>query len=110
MHGLIKQKLKGLVEPILKILFVLVFVNLKNISQLIHSGLGTKLKNGKDVLHDFLKNGWVDWGKILTNFYWQFLKITHRKGDSRDISSPKCLILVDTLLCKTVKSIEKIGK
>ncbi len=75
-----------------------------------HSGYGTKLNYGKDVLYDFLKNEWVDWGKILTNFSRQFLKITKSKGDSADISSLKCLIIDDTLLCKTGKTIEHIGK
>ena len=55
-------------ENIFKILFVLVFVDLKNISQSMHSGYGTKLNYGKVVLYDFLKNDWVDWGKILTFF------------------------------------------
>ena len=64
-----KAKTKGVEgENIFKILFVLVFVDLKNISQLMYSGYGTKLNYGKDVLYDFLKNEWVDWGKILTNF------------------------------------------
>jgi hypothetical protein len=106
-----KAKTKGVEgENIFKILFVLVFVDLKNISQLMHSGYGTKLNYGKDVLYDFLKNEWVDWGKILTNFSRQFLKITKSKGDATDISSPKCLIIDDTLLCKTGKTIEHIGK
>ena len=26
-----------------------------------HSGYGTKLNYGKDVLYDILKNEWVDW-------------------------------------------------
>jgi hypothetical protein len=39
-----------------------------------HSGYGTKLNHGKDVFHEFLKNEWVDWGKILTNFFRQFFK------------------------------------
>ena len=57
-----KAKTKGVEgENIFKILFVLVFVDLKNISQLMHSGYGTKLNYGKDVLYDFLKNEWVDW-------------------------------------------------
>jgi hypothetical protein len=77
---------------------------------LIHFGYETKLNQAKDVFYDFLKNEWVDWGKILTNFSSQFLKITQYKGDSTDISSPKCLILDDTLLCKTGKTIEHIGK
>jgi len=75
-----------------------------------HSSYGKKLNYGKDVLYDFLKNEWVDWGKIRSNFSRQLLKITKSKGDSTDISSPKCLIIDDTLLCKTCKTIEHIGK
>ncbi len=106
-----KVKTKGVEgENIFKILFVLVFVDLKNISQLMHSGYGTKLNYGKDVIYDFLKNEWVDWGKILTYFSRQFLKITKSKGDSTDIFSPKCLIIDDILLGKTGKTIEHIGK
>lgn len=85
-------------------------LNQKNISQLKHSGYETKLNYGKDVLYDFLKNEWVDWGKMLTNFSRQFLKFTKSKGDFTDICSPKCLIIDDTLLCKTGKTIEHIGK
>ncbi len=62
------------------------------------------------MLYDFLKNEWVDCGKMLPNFSRQFLKITKSKGDSTDISSPKCLIIHDTLLCKTCKNIVHIGK
>jgi hypothetical protein len=106
-----KAKTKGVEsENIFKILFVLVFVDLKNISHLMHSGYGTKLNYGKDVLYDFLKNEWVAWGKILAHFSRQFLKITKSKGDSTDISKPKCLIIDETLLCKTGKTIEHIGK
>ena len=75
-----------------------------------HSGYGMKLNYGEDVLYDFLKNEWVDWGKILTNFSRQFLKITKSKGDSSDIFSPKRLIIDDTLHRKTGKTIEHIGK
>ena len=77
---------------------------------MIHTGYGAKLNYGKDVLYDFHKNEWVDWGKILTHFSRQFLKITKSKGDSTDISSPKCLTIDDTLLSKTGKTIEHIGK
>jgi hypothetical protein len=50
---------------------------------------GTKLNYGKDMLCDFLKNEWVDWGKMLTSFSRQFQKITNSKGNSTDISCPK---------------------
>jgi hypothetical protein len=106
-----KAKTKGVEgENIFKILFVLVFVDLKNISPLIQSGYGTKLNYCKDVLYVFLKNEWVDWGKILTNFSRQILKFTKRKGYATDISSPKCLIIDDTLVCQMGKTIEHIGK
>ena len=97
-------------DNIFKILFVLGFVDLKNISQLMHSGYRAELTYGKDVFYEFLKNEWVDWRKILTIFSKQFVKITKKKGDSSDIKSPKCLILDDTLLTKTGKTIEQIGK
>ena len=52
-----KAKTKGLKgDNIFKILFVLVFVDLKNFSQLIHSVFGTKLNYGKNVFYDYLKN------------------------------------------------------
>jgi hypothetical protein len=53
-----------------------------------HSGYGTKLNYGKDVLYDFLKNEWDDWGKIPANFSIKFIKITKSKVDSTDIYSP----------------------
>ena len=75
-----------------------------------HSGYGTKLNYGNDVLYDFLKNEWVDWGKILTHFSRQFLKITKSKGDSTDISSPKCLIIDNPCFAKQVKPSSTLEK
>jgi|LakMenEpi03Aug12_release.lakeMendotaPanAssembly.Ray.scaffolds.fasta_scaffold795570_1 hypothetical protein len=97
-------------ENFFKILFVLVFVFLKNVSQLIQSCYGTKLNYGDDGLYDYLKYVWVDCGKILTYFSRQSLKIIKRKGDSTDISCPKCLIIDDTFLRKTGKIIKQIGR
>ena len=51
------------------------------------SSYRTKLNYGKVVLYYFLKNEWADWGKMLTNFSRQFLKITKSKGDATVISS-----------------------
>jgi len=52
-----KAETKGVEgENIFKILFVLVFVDIKNFSQLMHSGYGAKLNYGKDVLYNFLKS------------------------------------------------------
>lgn len=97
-------------ENIFRLLFTLCFVDIKNISQFLHSGFHSEFKNGKDVLYDFLKNEWIDWSKILSTFTTQFLKIVQKRGDDTDIKSPKCIILDDTLILKSGKKIEQIGK
>lgn len=57
-----------------------------------------------------MKNEWVDWRKILTLFSTQFIKITKEKGDKDEPSTPQCIIADDTLLEKSGKMIEFIGK
>ncbi len=104
-------KLKGVEgSNIFKVLFVLGFIELKNIAQLINSGYGLDLGNKKDVFYSFLKNSNIEWRKILHNFALQFVRIATTKGDHTDNTSPKCLIIDDTLLAKTGKGIETIGK
>jgi hypothetical protein len=85
---------------IFKILFVLVFVDLKNMIQLMHPMYASKFKYDKNILCDFLKYEWVNFCKISTIFSKQFLQITKMKGDVTDNNNPKCLIFVGTLLCK----------
>lgn len=110
-YWLNKGKAKGIEgENIFKILFVLGFLDLKNIGQLMLSGYSSQLNHGKDVLYDFLKNELIDWRKILLIFSKQFVKIAKKKGDKEAAKSPKCLILDDTLISKTGKTIEQIGK
>lgn len=105
-----QSKSKGIEgEHIFKVLFALTFIDLKNVSQFMLSGYGTHLRYGKDVLYEFLKNEWVDWQKILTIFAKRFLHIVRIKGDATDLCGPKCLIIDDTILDKTGKTIEKIG-
>ena len=60
------------------------FVNLRNIRHLIHFGYEFERTYGKDVFYEFLKNEWVYWSKILTNFSKQFVKIAKKNGDSSD--------------------------
>lgn len=106
-----KAKVKGVDgDKIFKTLFVICFIGIKNVNQLMISGFSNELKYGKDVIYDYIKNEWVDWAKILLLFAKQFIKIALKKGDSTDIKSPKCLILDDTLIEKSGKTIEQIGK
>lgn len=56
-----RAKSKGIEgENVFKILFILGFIDLKNISQLMASGYKTEVNFGKDVLYEFLKNEFID--------------------------------------------------
>lgn len=95
---------------IFDILFVLRYIDIKNVCQLMQSGYSKELSNKKDVFYTFLKNENIDWRKILQLFVKQFFKIVEQKGDQSDVNSPKCIIVDDTQLSKTGKVIEFIGK
>ena len=113
-----KGKAKGVAgENIFKTLFIFLFIDLKNVSQLMASGFASDLTHEKDVFYEFMKNEHIDWRKILTSFSKQFIKISQKKGDPPTQkgdcptkSTPKCIIVDDTLLPKTGKTIEFIGK
>lgn len=106
-----KSKRKGVEgKDIFKTLFTMVFIDLKNVNQLMNSGFSRELNHKKDVFYAFMKNEWVDWRKILTLFSTQFIKITKEKGDKDEASTPQCIIADDTLLEKSGKMIEFIGK
>lgn len=95
---------------IFKTLFLLPFLNFKNIGQISLSGIGLKNKIKKDALYDFAKNPSIPWRNILSLFNKRILHVIHTKGDHSDIISPKCFILDDTIIPKRGKVIEQIGK
>ena len=106
-----KSKLKGLEGKfIFQKLFLLRFIDFKNISQLMASGYSKELNHKKDVFYDFMKNTNIDWRKIVYLFSLQCLRISSKKGDSKESKSPKCLIVDDSLLEKSGKKTEFIGK
>ncbi|MBP8945428.1 MAG: transposase [Paludibacteraceae bacterium] len=63
---------------------------------------------GKDVLYRLKNNGGINWRKILWQIACKFIGIT--KGENEGEHKVRCLIFDDTLLEKTGKKIEKIGK
>jgi hypothetical protein len=106
-----KAKSKGVNgAKIFETLFVLRFLDLKNIQQLMHSGYSIETSTKKDVYYDFLKNENIDWRRILCLFTKQFFKTVDKKGSPNDFESPLCLIVDDTQLNKTGKKMEFIGK
>lgn len=106
-----KAKTKGVEgKDVFRALFAMVFIDVKNVSQLMASGFGKDLGHKKDVLYAFMKNERVDWRRILALFCVQFIKTTKEKGDRDEPSTPKCIVVDDTLLGKTGKRIELIGK
>lgn len=96
-------------REIFRLLFVIRFLDFKNVHQLMSSGISSELSHKKDVLYTFLNNPNIDWRRILWLFTKQALKIIARKTD-HDSAAPKCLIIDDSILPKTGRAIEKIGK
>lgn len=106
-----KAKIKGIKSSaIFQTLFILRFLDFKNIQQLMLSGYSKELNHKKDVLYDFMKNNRVDWRRIVWLFVNQILKIIDRKSISKKSDTTKYLIVDDSLLPKTGKKIELIGK
>lgn len=106
-----KAKVKGLPgRNVFEVLSILNFIGIKNLNQLMQSGYASGLSKKKDVYYDFLRNQWVDWRLILHSFARQFVKISQSKGDQQALTSPQCMIVDDSLVPKTGKVIELIGK
>jgi hypothetical protein len=106
-----KSKKRGFdAAKIFETLFVLTFIDIKNVQQLVNSGYSLEIVNKKDVFYEFLKNQNIDWRTILHLFSKQFFKIVKEKGDQSTTDSPKCIILDDTLVAKTGKKMECLGK
>lgn len=95
---------------IFETLFILGFIDMKNIQQFMSSGFSQDILCKKDVFYEFLKNPKIDWRNILQLFNKQFQKIVEEKGDNTQTDSPNCLILDDTQIDKTGNTIEFIGK
>lgn len=110
-----KGKTKG-VKPmdLFRILFVLPFVDLGNVHQLMRSGLNQSVDCGKDTFYRFLNNPNIDWRKIHHSFFIQVLRLVDRYQDKMNSTTkdttPPCFILDDTIFTKTGKLIESIGK
>lgn len=106
-----KSKTKGISgSQLFRVLFVLPFINVKNIHQLYKSGICESIQCDDNTFYRFMKNPNVDWRGVLYGFGRQFLTKSKKLSVDEDDSSPKCLIVDDTQFDKTGKMIECIGK
>lgn len=105
-----KTKKKGVdAAHVFRTLFVLRFLDLGNVHQLIQSGLSGELAHKKDVLYSFLNNPKIDWRNILWLFAKQALKIIEGNAECGS-NGPRCLVVDDSTLHKSGRAIELIGK
>lgn len=96
-------------NELFRVLFMFPFLSINNIHCLFASGLRGEIVGYKDTYYRFLNNPNISWRKILTSFNVQFLKQARLYGDINS-SGAKCLIVDDSLIPKTGKKIEFIGK
>ncbi len=107
-----KSKSKGENSAkIFQILFVLQYFDLKNIRNLYLSKKSQCIDFKKDVFYDFMKNEKIDWRRIMSLFTKQLFRIIQKKSvDVNEVKTPTFFIVDDTLVEKSGKTIEKIGK
>ena len=108
-----KSKSKGEnAAKIFQILFVLQYFDLKNIRDFYQSKKSQCIDFKKDVLYDFMKNPKIDWRTIIYLFIKQLFKVIESKqtADKQEVKPATFFILDDTLIEKSGKKIEQIGK
>ncbi len=97
-------------SKVFRTLFVLRLLDFDNIYQLMQSGLSKEVMHKKDVLYDFLKNSHIPWRRILRLFFKQTHALILDRCTEADSDSPRCFVLDDSLLEKSGKTMEFIGK
>lgn len=96
-------------SKIFQTLFVFRLLDFSNVAQLMQSGFSKELSHKKDVFYDFLNNANIHWRSIMLLFFKQVYHLIDAKSD-QNADEIKCLIIDDTQLDKTGKTIEFIGK
>ena len=108
-----KSKTKGVNSAkVFQHLFVLQYFELKNIFGFFNSKKSQQIDYKKDVFYDFMKNPKIDWRNIMYLFIKQLIKIIEKKQvvNGKEVKTPTFFIIDDSLLEKSGKTIEKIGK
>jgi len=109
LNGVKSSGLRG--SHIFQTLFVLPFLNIKNIHRLFHCGVSPQVFGDDNAYYRFLNNPLVPWRKVMTAFIQQYTKAVDRISiEQCESTSPQCLICDDTLLEKSGFKMETIGK
>ena len=93
---------------IMKVLFVLPFMDIKNVGSLFNSSFAPKTKGQKDVYYRALSNQRINWRNLLLLFVKRYLQVDKRFTAPKD--NVRCLIFDDTDIAKTGKKTEGISK
>jgi hypothetical protein len=109
-------KTKGICpKQIFFTLFLFPFLAVDNIRCWMQSGLNVDIEGKKDVYYSLINSPDIEWRKIVTYFARGFARTVakHAEGqpeETKGEGSPKCMIIDDTMIHKTGKKIEFIGK
>jgi hypothetical protein len=103
-------KVKGsTIEAILKVLFVMPFVDVSSVRALYLSGYHALAVMGKDAIYGLKNNTWMNWRALLDMTFDNFNKIIKEKSTSSP-GDIRAFIVDDTTTGKTGKTIELIGR
>ncbi|MCZ2443307.1 MAG: transposase, partial [Flavobacteriales bacterium] len=104
-------KLKGVQgSKVFLTVFLYRFLDFANIYQLMQHGISLELGHQKDVLYSFLKNPKIDWRRIMYLFLQQVTNLIAKHTDGSEKGKNRYLIVDDTMIEKSGKKIELIGK
>ena len=96
------------ISTLVEILIIMPFVNKDTIYALLRSGISDLSSSAKDSYYRLAKMDTMHWEKFLFKFVQRFLHLVDKKGNNKT-RQPSYLILDDTLLAKTGKTMEGIS-
>lgn len=97
------------VSELVRLLLIVPFVGKTCMYSLLQGGYSRLSPAGKDSYYRMKKMEEIDWECLLLGFVKRFTKLTRKKG-VKAVAGNKCLVIDDSLLEKTGKRMEHIGK
>lgn len=97
-------------NDLFKVIFMFPFLSINNVNCLFASGLNQEVVGKKDTYYRFLNNPNIPWRNIMRYFTNQFFKQANIYQSHDAYEEKKCFIVDDSLIPKSGKKIEFIGK
>jgi hypothetical protein len=94
---------------LLSVMVILPFLQMASLRALLISGYSYLSQAEKDAYYRLKNNSGVNWRRVLYSFAGKFRKIVVQKGCDQG-AGPTCFVIDDSVLEKTGRKIEKIGK